>query len=202
MLNWLWIGDAARAVGRAVDSGPLPALAYNVSGDIRPMRDAVRIVHELIPDAQITVSGGTLGLKLPDGCQCGETGPRFPVRDEPGDPAAATDRADEDRPQWRRPDLARQPPIRLLVYVPRSLRRDRTGFELGRGLGECALSPERQVQRHVPLRPHAPPTFAALTPTLDECSLFRNTCSTDRDSPIGQGDSGKQRRGELGDGGV
>ena len=65
VLNWLWIGDAARAVGRAVDSGPLPALAYNVSGDIRPMRDAVRIVHELIPDAQITVSGGTLGLNYP-----------------------------------------------------------------------------------------------------------------------------------------
>jgi UDP-glucuronate 4-epimerase len=65
VLNWLWIGDAARAVGRAVDAGPLPALAYNVSGDIRPMRDAVRIMHELIPDAEIKVSGGTLGLNYP-----------------------------------------------------------------------------------------------------------------------------------------
>jgi nucleoside-diphosphate-sugar epimerase len=65
VLNWLWIGDAARAVGQAVDSGTLPVLAYNVSGDIRPMRDAVRIMRELIPDAAITVSGGTLGLNYP-----------------------------------------------------------------------------------------------------------------------------------------
>jgi nucleoside-diphosphate-sugar epimerase len=65
VLNWLWIGDAARAVGRAVDSGPLPALAYNVSGDIRPMRDAVRIMRELIPDAEIAISAGTLGLNYP-----------------------------------------------------------------------------------------------------------------------------------------
>jgi nucleoside-diphosphate-sugar epimerase len=65
VLNWLWIGDAARAVGRAVDTGPLPALAYNVSGDIRPMRDAVRIMRDLIPDAEIKVAGGTLGLNYP-----------------------------------------------------------------------------------------------------------------------------------------
>ena len=64
-LNWLWIGDAARAVGRAVDSGPLPLLAYNVSGDLRPMRDAVTIMRGLIPGAEIAVSGGTLGLNYP-----------------------------------------------------------------------------------------------------------------------------------------
>lgn len=62
--NWLWIGDAARAIVLAALSTPCAPGNYNVSGDVRPLRDAIAIVMDLVPEALIDAEPGTTGLEL------------------------------------------------------------------------------------------------------------------------------------------
>ncbi len=62
--NWLWIGDAARALVMAAASESVTAGTYNLGGDVRPLRDAVAIIQELVPGARITMEPGVFGLEF------------------------------------------------------------------------------------------------------------------------------------------
>lgn len=63
--NWLWVADAARAVALAAAGDTPPGMAYNVCGDIRPFTDAVAIVRELLPGADLTLEPGEIGFRYP-----------------------------------------------------------------------------------------------------------------------------------------
>jgi nucleoside-diphosphate-sugar epimerase len=63
--NWLWVGDAARAVAMAADAETVPGLAYNVCGDIRPFREAVDIMRRLVPGADLSLEPGEIGFRYP-----------------------------------------------------------------------------------------------------------------------------------------
>jgi UDP-glucose 4-epimerase len=56
--NWLWVEDAAEVTYRAATVKRLAVRHLNVGGDVRPLSDAVLIVKELVPGAQITLGGG------------------------------------------------------------------------------------------------------------------------------------------------
>jgi UDP-glucose 4-epimerase len=62
--NWLWIGDAARAIALATMSSSAPAGNYNVGGDVRSLRDAIAIVQKLVPGASIEAEPGIVGMEL------------------------------------------------------------------------------------------------------------------------------------------
>jgi nucleoside-diphosphate-sugar epimerase len=55
VVSWLYVEDAARAVCLASEAGPTPAPALTICGDLRPVRDAVAYVRQLLPDADLTV---------------------------------------------------------------------------------------------------------------------------------------------------
>jgi nucleoside-diphosphate-sugar epimerase len=63
--NWLWIGDAARAVVLAAEGDTTSGLAYNVCGDIRSFKEAVEIVRRLIPGADLSLEPGMIGFQYP-----------------------------------------------------------------------------------------------------------------------------------------
>jgi UDP-glucose 4-epimerase len=62
--NWLWIGDAARAIALATASTAAPAGSYNVGGDVRSLREAIAIVRELVPAASVEPGPGKAGLEF------------------------------------------------------------------------------------------------------------------------------------------
>lgn len=61
--NWLAVEDAARAVVLAARSGPTPSRAFNISGDVRPIGEAVSFVRQLIPGAEISAEPGRHDLQ-------------------------------------------------------------------------------------------------------------------------------------------
>ena len=62
--NWLWIGDASRAIVMAALSDSVIAGNYNVGGDVRPLKEAVGIITDLIPGAEIVTEPGVFGLEF------------------------------------------------------------------------------------------------------------------------------------------
>lgn len=53
--NWLWAGDAAEVVFRALTVPQLSTRHFNVGGDNRSLQDAVSIVEALVPGARVTL---------------------------------------------------------------------------------------------------------------------------------------------------
>ena len=62
VISWLSVEDAARAVVLAAKCAPTRSHAFNIGGDVRPIREAVAAVKALLPRADITVEAGTHGL--------------------------------------------------------------------------------------------------------------------------------------------
>jgi UDP-glucose 4-epimerase len=62
--NWLWIGDASRAITAAIVSTSGTPGNYNISGDVRSLRDAMAIVERLVPGSSLEGEPGTTGLEL------------------------------------------------------------------------------------------------------------------------------------------
>ncbi|MDD5126647.1 MAG: NAD(P)-dependent oxidoreductase [Dehalococcoidales bacterium] len=58
MANWLFVEDAARSVALACKAGKTETRAFNISGDIRSMKEAADYVKSIIPGAKITLSPG------------------------------------------------------------------------------------------------------------------------------------------------
>lgn len=56
--NWLWVGDGARAVALAARTRLPPARAYTVAGDLRPIKEAVAVARQLLPNAEILLQPG------------------------------------------------------------------------------------------------------------------------------------------------
>lgn len=57
-INWTYIEDAAAAFVRAAEISTTDTFAYNLRGDHRPIRDAVLIARELLPEADIRAEPG------------------------------------------------------------------------------------------------------------------------------------------------
>lgn len=57
-INWCYVEDDARAILAALRAETHPALAYNCTGEARPMRDAVAYVRSLLPQARIELRPG------------------------------------------------------------------------------------------------------------------------------------------------
>jgi nucleoside-diphosphate-sugar epimerase len=62
--NWLWIGDAARALMIAAVADTVTAGNYNLGGDVRPFTDAIAIIEQLVPGARISTEPGVFGLEF------------------------------------------------------------------------------------------------------------------------------------------
>ncbi|MBI4506956.1 MAG: NAD(P)-dependent oxidoreductase [Chloroflexi bacterium] len=58
IINWCYVEDDARAILAALRAERHSVLAYNCTGEARPMRDAVAYVKTLFPAAQIEVRPG------------------------------------------------------------------------------------------------------------------------------------------------
>jgi UDP-glucose 4-epimerase len=56
--DWTYAGDAAQAAWLALTAERLPHHLYNVSAERRCVGDYTRAMRELLPDAEITTSGG------------------------------------------------------------------------------------------------------------------------------------------------
>ena len=56
--SWLWIDDAARSLVLAARVGATKSRAFNVSSDVRSVREATEIVRRLIPGADVTLEPG------------------------------------------------------------------------------------------------------------------------------------------------
>ena len=59
--NFLYVEDAARAVVLASQTDDTSSIALNVPGEDERVTDAVAIVRELLPDAEIEVQAGSRG---------------------------------------------------------------------------------------------------------------------------------------------
>lgn len=60
--NWLWVGDAARALVLATRSDLPGPRNYNITGETRSIRDAADVMRRIVPGADITLLPGTAGL--------------------------------------------------------------------------------------------------------------------------------------------
>lgn len=56
--DWLWVSDGARALALAARAKLPGARLYNISGDVRPVRDAVAEMKRLVPGADVTALPG------------------------------------------------------------------------------------------------------------------------------------------------
>ena len=60
--NWLYVDDAARATVLAAKVARTNTMAFNISGDIRSTSEVADYVRKLLPEADITLRPGILGL--------------------------------------------------------------------------------------------------------------------------------------------
>jgi len=60
--DWLYVDDAARATLMAANTPRTKSRAYNISGELRSMKEVAEYVRKLLPDADITLRPGILGL--------------------------------------------------------------------------------------------------------------------------------------------
>jgi nucleoside-diphosphate-sugar epimerase len=62
-VSWLWMEDAARAVLLAATAPATRTRNFNLSGDLRPMKDAATIVMDLLPGARIELGSERRGME-------------------------------------------------------------------------------------------------------------------------------------------
>lgn len=62
--NFMYVKDAARCLVMLSQVTRTPTRVYNASGDVLTVAECVGIVKELIPDARITLEGGTFPVEL------------------------------------------------------------------------------------------------------------------------------------------
>jgi len=60
VVDWFYAEDAGQLVMAALEADPTPTRAYNVSGDLRGVKEAADYLTENIPDAQLTIKPGTI----------------------------------------------------------------------------------------------------------------------------------------------
>jgi UDP-glucose 4-epimerase len=64
VMDWVYVGDAARAVLLASETAQTRAVAVNVCGERRAVRDVAAVMRELMPNARIDVKAGRWGDDL------------------------------------------------------------------------------------------------------------------------------------------
>jgi len=62
MISWLYVEDAARATVLVAQSPRTKTRAFTISGDVRQVRKAAEYVRMLLPEADITVIGGSVPI--------------------------------------------------------------------------------------------------------------------------------------------
>lgn len=62
MVDWLWVGDAARAAAMALEVTSTQSRAFNISGDYRRIRDAAEFIRTLVPGVRVDVEPGRFGF--------------------------------------------------------------------------------------------------------------------------------------------
>ncbi len=60
VVDWFYAVDAGQLVMAALEAPPTPTRAYNVSGDLRGVREAADFLTANIPDAQLTIKPGKI----------------------------------------------------------------------------------------------------------------------------------------------
>lgn len=62
VVNWLYVEDAARLLLAAAKATKIKTKAFNVSGDLRSVKDAADYVRTIIPNANLSLQPGYWGL--------------------------------------------------------------------------------------------------------------------------------------------
>lgn len=60
VVDWFYAVDAGQLVMAALEAPPVPTRAYNVSGDLRGVKEAADFLRTNIPNAQLTIKPGTI----------------------------------------------------------------------------------------------------------------------------------------------
>jgi nucleoside-diphosphate-sugar epimerase len=72
VMDWVYVGDAARAVLLASEKAQTRAVAVNICGQRRTVRDVAAVMSELMPKASIEVKPGRWGDDLHYDAQAAE----------------------------------------------------------------------------------------------------------------------------------
>jgi nucleoside-diphosphate-sugar epimerase len=60
-IDWLYVKDAVRAIRLAAFNPITTTQVFNVSGTLRPIREAVNVIRQIYPDSEIEIQPGKIG---------------------------------------------------------------------------------------------------------------------------------------------